>query len=281
MTKTSGTLPIILFLLLIVLPFSAGLMYAVLYSFGIIGILNHGFTLDYWKEVFTSSEVLRSFLFTIGISIVALIVSLSLALLFVITTGKNKNGSASYFIYLPLTLPAMVAAFFTFQFLSRSGFVSRIFNALGATNGIDGFPDLVNDTFGIGILFTHVLLAVPFFIILFQNYYQSEKLATLRELADTLGATASQFNKKILIPVLLKKAAAPLALYFLFMLGSFEIPLLLGQQDPQMISVLINRKLSRFDLNEIPQGYIIAILYTVVVLVLLLFVIKIKKRADA
>ncbi|HUM47725.1 MAG TPA: ABC transporter permease subunit [Chitinophagales bacterium] len=279
--KTSGTLPIVLFLLLIVLPFSAGLLYAVLYSFGIIGLLNHGFTFDHWKIVFTSSEVVRSFLFTMGISVVALMVSLLLALLFVITASKDKNGSASWFIYLPLTLPAMVAAFFTFQFLSRSGFVSRIFNALGVTNGIDGFPDLVNDTFGIGILITHVLLAVPFFIILFQNYYQAEKLAMLRELADTLGATASQFNRKILIPVLLKKSAAPLALYFLFMLGSFEIPLLLGQQDPQMISVLINRKLSRFDLNEIPQGYIIAILYSIVVLLLLLFVIKIKKRADA
>ncbi|MEO6167882.1 MAG: hypothetical protein ABIO98_10225 [Chitinophagales bacterium] len=280
MTKTSGTLPIVFFMLLIVLPFSAGLLYAVLYSFGIIGLLNHGFTFDHWTAVLTSSEVLRSFLFTIIIGTVSLIVALSLSLLFVVMGRKNPNGWSSYFIYLPLTLPAMVAAFFTFQFLSRSGFISRIFNALGFTRGIDGFPDLVNDSFGIGILFSHVMLAVPFFIVLFQNYYQSEKLATLRALADTLGATASQFNGKILVPVLLKKSAAPLALYFLFMLGSFEIPLLLGQQDPQIISVLINRKLSRFDLNSIPQGYIIAILYTVGVSFLLLSIIKTKKNSD-
>jgi putative spermidine/putrescine transport system permease protein len=175
----------------------------------------------------------------------------------------------------------MVAAFFTFQFLSKSGFVSRVFDVLHLTNGIEGFPDFVNDSFGIGIIVTHVMLALPFFIVLFQNYYQSEKLETLKELSSTFGSSSSQFNRRILIPVLLRKSAAPLALYFIFMLGSYEIPLLLGRQDPQMISVLVNRKLSRFDLYEIPQGYIIAIIYTVVVSLLLFFIVKTKSKSHA
>jgi putative spermidine/putrescine transport system permease protein len=265
--------------MLIVLPFSAGFVYALLYSFGMIGILNHGFTFSHWHEVLASGETWRSFLFTIYIGVIALLVAASLALLYVITGTKNQRGRTSYFIYMPLTIPAMVAAFFTFQFLSKSGFVSRVFNALHLTDGIDGFPDWVNDQWGIGIIVTHVMLALPFFIILFQNYYHSEKLETLRELASTLGSSSLQFNRRVLIPVLLKKTAAPVALYFIFMLGSYEIPLLLGRQDPQMVSVIVSRKLSRFDLLQIPQGYIIAILYTVMVTLLLLFIVKSKSRA--
>jgi putative spermidine/putrescine transport system permease protein len=198
----------------------------------------------------------------------------------------KENGTAlrnriSYFIYFPLCIPPLVAAFFSFQFLSKSGFASRIFNALHLTNGIEGFPDLINDEFGIGIILTHMLLALPFFIILFQNYYQSEKLESLQELASTLGSSSRQFNHRILIPVLLNKTSVPIALYFIFMLGSYEIPLLLGVQNPQMISVLVNRKLSRFDLLDIPQGYVVAIIYSVMVSILLLIIIRAKTKTNA
>ncbi len=279
--RRPNSLSTFLFFLLIILPFSAGLIYALLYSFGLIGILNHGFTVENWKAVLSSGETVRSFLFTLYIGIVSLVIAASLAMLYIIMGKKKQTGGASYFIYLPLTVPALVAAFFTFQFLSKSGFVSRVLNSIHQTNGIVGFPDWVNDSFGVGIIVTHVMLALPFFIILFQNYYHSEKMETLRELSATLGSSTSQFNRKILIPVLLKKTAAPLVLYFIFILGSYEIPLLLGQQDPQMVSVLVNRKLSRFDLSEIPQGYIIAILYTLVVSLLLFFIIKLKNRPHA
>lgn len=279
--RRTNSLSTFLFFLLIILPFSAGLIYALLYSFGLIGILNHGFTVENWKAVLSSGETVRSFLFTLYIGIVSLVIAASLAMLYIIMGKKKQSGGASYFIYLPLTVPALVAAFFTFQFLSKSGFVSRVLNSIHHTNGIEGFPDWVNDSFGVGIIVTHVMLALPFFIILFQNYYHSERMETLRELSATLGSSTSQFNRKILIPVLLKKTAAPLVLYFIFILGSYEIPLLLGQQDPQMVSVLVNRKLSRFDLSEIPQGYIIAILYTLVVSLLLFFIIKLKNRPHA
>jgi putative spermidine/putrescine transport system permease protein len=277
-TNTPG---ILLFFLLIIFPFSAGLVYALLYSFGFIGVLSTGFTLHHWSEVLTSGEALHSFLFTLYAGIISLLLAVSLSLLFMTLRKGKSNGWISHFIYLPLTIPAMVAAFFTFQFLSQSGFVSRLFLALHLTHGLEGFPDMVNDSFGIGIIVTHVMLALPFFIILFQNYYHSEKLETLRQLSSTLGSSTSQFNRRILIPVLLKKTAAPLALYFIFILGSYEIPLLLGQQDPQMVSVLVNRKLSRFDLLQIPQGYIVAILYTVLVSVLLFFIVKTKTRSHA
>jgi len=270
----------ILFALLIVLPFSAGLIYAFLYSFGLVGILNQGFTLIHWRNVFASGELWRSLAYSFYIAGLSLFIAVALAFLFIMLR-RDRNERTSYFIYLPLTLPAMVAAFFTFQFLSNAGFISRIFNALHLTNGPGNFPDMINDPWGVGIIITHVMLALPFFIILFQNYYRSENLETLRDLSLTLGSSHSQFTRKILVPLLLLKTSAPLGLYFLFMLGSYEIPLLLGQQDPQMVSVLVTRKLSRYNLQDIPQGYIIAILYTSVVCGLLLLIMRKKTNSNA
>ena len=57
------------------------------------------------------------------------------------------------------------------------------------------------------------------------------------------------------MPVLLRRAAPTLVLYGVAVLGAYDIPLLLGRTYPQMVSVFVTDRLSRFDLNEIPVGY--------------------------
>ena len=71
------------------------------------------------------------------------------------------------------------------------------------------------------------------------------------------------------MPLLLSRAKANLALFFIAVAGSFEIPLLLGAQHPQMISVLAWRRFGRFDLADKPSAFIVSLLYTVAVLVVL------------
>jgi putative spermidine/putrescine transport system permease protein len=44
------------------------------------------------------------------------------------------------------------------------------------------------------------------------------------------------------------------------------------------VSVLAVRKLQRFNLLDIPQGYAIAVLYTIFVFILLVFLFKVKSR---
>jgi len=44
-------------------------------------------------------------------------------------------------------------------------------------------------------------------------------------------------------------------------LNSHEVPLLLGRSNPQVITVFISDKISKFDLSNIPQGHAAAVLY--------------------
>lgn len=269
----------IFFILLTAVPMIAGIGYALLYSFGFIGILNTGFTLENWKQVLTAGEFWRSLGFSFYVAAMTILLSVSIALLLVMRFGQwFRRGTLSFMIYLPLVFPATVMAFYTFQLLAKSGILSRISFQIGLLNDLNNFPDWINDAWGIGIIFAHTCMATPFFVILFNNLYQSERLQSFSDLATTLGASAAQINKRVLIPVLLHRAFATLVLYFVFVMSAFEIPLLLGSQSRQMISVFTIQKLQRYNLNDIPQAYLVSVIYTGLVIIFLMILLSNKFR---
>ncbi len=267
------------FLLLVIIPFVAGIIYSMLYALGLTGILSKGFTTEHLGRVFENGEVFRSLAYSFYIAFtgifIALVIAMPAVLLFKAAVTKSKW---SFFSYLPLALPAIVTAFFSFQLLGKSGVLSRAAFRVNVINSIQQFPDLINDPYSIGIIVTHVLMATPFFLIFFSNVYQSEKIEELTKVSASLGASITQTALKIAMPVLLKKGRITILLYFIFVFGSYEIPLILGQQSPQMISVLIVRKMQRFNLLDIPQGYFLSLIYTITVIALLLIFLKPSKK---
>jgi putative spermidine/putrescine transport system permease protein len=259
-------LGILFFLLIGVLPFVAAFMYALLYSVGVVGVLNTGFTGAYWRAVFESGEFVKSFGYSALIAAISVTVSVSLAMGLVLTYRREfEKKVLSFMLYLPLAIPGVVAAFFTFQLLSKSGFFARIMYALGGIEEAREFPDLVNDQWAIGMLLTFISIVTPFFMLLFMNVYKHERIGALIQLAGALGATKRQALWKVSVPILLRKTWTIIALYFIFILGAYEVPLILGQESPQMLSVLIIRELKQFDLTKLPEGYVVAVVYTLVV----------------
>jgi len=168
-------------------------------------------------------------------------------------------------LYLPLAIPGVVAAFFMLQLFSKGGFFARIAFQLRMIEQTAQFPDLVNDTLAFGIIFTFITMLIPFFTLLFLNVYKNERIGELSALAHALGANANQVTRRVILPIILKKTWVLIALYFIFLLGAYEVPLILGQESPQMLSVLIIRETRQFDLSKISEGYVIAVIYTLVV----------------
>ena len=280
MKSKLNTSALFVFALFTIVPLFMSFGYAALYSVGLAGILRPGFTISYWITTLTSNEVISSFLFSLYIAIVSMTITISLALLVVSILKKElSHGWISTFFYLPLGIPAIVAAFFAFQVFARAGLFSRVFFQFGWITRVQEFPDLIQDAFGIGIIATHVLMGLPFFAILFANLSESENLEELHRLARTLGASFVQAELKIAIPILLKRSFPTIVLYFIFVLGSYEIPLLLGRQNPQMISVLLIRKLQRFNLQDIPTAYTMAVLYLILTGIFIVLLFRKRKLA--
>lgn len=253
-----------LFIAICAIPLVAGLGYSVLYSFGIIGILNDGFTFQNWIQVFRG-EFIRSIIHSSYIAAASTFFSAGIAFLFLAAGKSYWLGRHAYrSLFLPLTIPPIVSAFVIFQFYSGSGFLSRLAYHAGLLTDTSGFPSLVQDPWAVGIIITHIFLVFPFFLLLLLNLYQNEKLDELEATARTLGASAFQIIFLIELPILLRRMFPVLALYFIFFLGAYEIPLILGQSSPQMISVLIVEKLQRFNLADIPVAHAMVVWYSLI-----------------
>ena len=256
-----------LFLLLTAAPVTASLLYATLYGFGLVGLLSHGFTLEHWRRVLTSGEAWASARLSLYVATTVVAVTAALALpLALVLRDRLGSGPLAYVLTLPLAVPGTVAAFLALQLLSGAGLLSRLAFRMHLTEGIAGFPELVHDSALAGVIATHVALAVPFFVFLFVELFASERVGPLLELSATLGARSTQGLLKVTLPILLRAAWPSLCLLFVVVLGSFEIPLLLGRQAPQMLSILTYRKYALFDIAEKPEAYILALGYTGLVL---------------
>ncbi|MEH0157261.1 ABC transporter permease [Limibacter armeniacum] len=279
MPKLSSGILKSVFLVLAVLPVAIGLGFALLYSLGIIGVLSEGFTLSYWEEVLLGGTFLKSLAYSFYIGIVTITVSLSVAFWLVLYFKESlTRGVTGYLMFLPLSIPAVVTGFFIFQLLTKSGMLSRVFHYLGWIDTLEQFPELVQDDWGVGIILAHSLMAIPFFTLLLNSIYHDQHLDQLKEVAQTLGGNQQTFLIKIGVPLMLRTASPNILLYLLFVVGAYEVPLLVGSQRIQMVSVLAVRKFQRFNLHDIPEGYAISVAFTVLLLGCIWGLVKLNKK---
>lgn len=276
-------LTLYLYVGLMLLPLFVGFLYSLLYSTGSIGLLSKGFNWHSWAAVFNDSMVFHTFVDSALVATISIAVSMVLALYLVLRTQMAyTKGMLQTILQIPLAFPPMIIAFFMFQLLNKGGILSRIFFKLGLVSNIEAFPTLVNDNYQIGVIAAMVFLSTPFLIVFFIQKINANNLNDFANISKTLGATRWQTERKVLLPILLKYSWFNIALYWLFLFGNYEIPLILGYQNPPMISELISQKLTKFNLNDLPQAYVLAILYLFVVIAVFSFFFvkqsKVKNR---
>lgn len=265
-----------------VLPIVYSLVYAALYSVGLTGLLARGFTLEPWRRVLGRGETWGALGLSLWVAAATVALSAALGLLLALgLTRRMRSGPLATAVHLPLALPGTVAAFVVFQAASGGGVITRLAAAFGLADGPTPMLPLVHDPVGAGIVVAHLLSAAPFFALLFVGLHDSERLDELAGVARSLGAGPGAVVWRVKIPVLLHRAAPNLALLFVVVLGSFEIPLLLGRQAPQMISVVAWRRFAMFDIGQRPEAYAVALLFTAVVLALIVLLFRHHRGMDA
>jgi putative spermidine/putrescine transport system permease protein len=264
------------------LPLALSVGYSFLYSLGAAGLLSEGITMQYWLELF-QGEFLRSILYSLWIALVSASASLLLALACLFMLRERLSNPRVYrLLFLPLTIPPIVVGFVTLQLYSGSGIFSRAAFQSGLIEGSQQFPALVQDPFGIGIVLAHLFIVFPFFLLVLLNLYRHERLEEIERVASSLGADTTTIRLKLQFPILLRGVGPLLILYIIFFMGAYEIPLLLGQSSPQMISVLILEKLQRFNLDNIPVAYAMAVWYALLCIATVSFLLmKFKKPGTA
>ena len=250
--------------------FLGGLGLGVAQSFGYLPFLpGWEWSTDAYTGLLDDKAVRQSFALTFRISFLATALAVVLGVsgaLLVRSTGRGRRVLSAVF-QSSLPVPHLVGALAMLLLLSQGGTLSRITNALGLTDGSQGFPELTGDRFGWAILAEYVWKEAPFIGVAVLSALNSG-VAELEDAARTLGAGRWARLRHVVIPLITPAVLATSILVFAFSFGSYEVPFLLGRPYPATLPVVAYQYYSDVDLNARPVALAICVVVALLVSVL-------------
>lgn len=292
MTPTSALIrsPVVIRLLLLApamlvigVFFVGGFIQAVLQSLGHQPLVGQStWSFDAYRSAAADPAVRSSIALTLRIGLLstglATVLGVGSALV-VRRLGKGRARMTRLF-QSTLAVPHVVGALCIGLLLSPSGFVSRAANAVGLIDDVQEFPVLTQDTFGWGIIAEYVWKETPFMAVI-ALAAMSANLDRLEDVSRTLGAGRWQRLCRVTLPMLAAPVGAAAILVLAFTMGSYEVPVLLGQPFPAPLSVVTYQLFNSTDLTTRPQALAVAVILaalTTVIAVLYLMLMRLSGR---
>jgi putative spermidine/putrescine transport system permease protein len=269
-------------LLVLGILFLGGFFFGVLQSFGLFSVVvddSSGVSLDAYRAALASEKVRAGLVLTFRIAVLATVLSTIIALILAISISRTKRFQK---LIISLTqfnipIPHVVAATAILLTFSQSGIISRVSNAIGLTEGTSDFPIITNDPSGFGILLSFLWKEIPFMCILILGALRGPVTA-LDETAKTLGASYSYRLRKVIIPYIFPSILSGTIIVFAFTFGSFEVPFILGQPYPPMLSVATYEFYTDRDLVNRPIAMALATLTSLSIAFLVLIYMRVTRR---
>jgi putative spermidine/putrescine transport system permease protein len=263
-------------MIILIVLFFGGFLLGIMQSMNYMPLI--GLTepnLDAYRTIFTDEQFSQSLILTFSISISATLLTVTLAIATAMALRHSFIGKrvVNFMYQFPITIPHLVIAIGTMFLFSQSGTFARLAFHAGIISDQSQFPQLVNDRFGLGIIYVYLWKQIPFVGIIVLAIMQSMG-NNYEELARSLGANKWQTFRYILMPIIIPGILPASIICFAFTFGSYEVPFLLGRPYPAVLSILAYRLYDNVDLNARPQAMAMAVFMTVF---LMLFVVAYKK----
>lgn len=235
-----------------------------------------------WREVWADRLFAESFLFSLRIALTSAVLSTALGFvlaLFVHSLSGWQHALAQVF-RIPLILPHLSVAFLVLLAWTPSGVLAGLWHTLGWGDGAQVVSPVLYSGQGWGIVVAYVLKEVPFLMVLV--------LAALAQLdprllvtARNLGAGAVQRFRTILFPHCFGSLQTGFIITFLYSLGAYEIPFLVGESKPSMVSLRVVSALFHRDVAEHPRARAFLVLLFLFCLAILFLYLKSTSRIGA
>jgi putative spermidine/putrescine transport system permease protein len=154
---------------------------------------------------------------------------------------------------IPLILPHLTIAYLAILIFGQAGFLSSLAAKFGLIKEIQSFPNLLYSGYGIGVALAYVMKETSFVILMVSGLLRKldENLVTS---ARMLGASKPAVFMDIVIPHVRPAMVSSFLILSLYALGAFEIPWLIGESRPQMLSVTAFNLYFHHDLSRRPEA---------------------------
>ena len=242
-------------------------------------------TLKYYKEILTRSDILQSLKYSLYIAFVSAFFATSIGTILcaILVNLRQVKGKVMRVVQIPIIVPHVIVALFAINILSQNGILARIGAQLGLVSEQQQFPLVLYDGHGIGVILAYLWKEIPF-IVYFVIALMANISDSLGEAATNLGADRIQVFWKITLPLCMNTILSGFLIIFVFALGAYELPFILGATLPRSLPVLAYIEYSKPDLLARPyamaiNGLMIAVSCSVTVIYYILLSRSTKKLA--
>lgn len=254
MKKKTGIFLLLLPQIILSLIFIVGLVYGVILSFGIIPNLDSsGFSLVYYIEIFSREDFFASISFSLYLAFMSALLSTAIGVVTAYFIIDLEAKSLISLVEVPIIVPHIVVALFTINIFSQNGILARIFYHVGLISTQQDFGLIVYNEKGLGIILAYLWKEIPFII-----YFVISIIGSINksfgEAAVNLGASRLQTFVSIILPLSMNTIISGFLIIFVFTLGSYEMPLLLGSTLPQAIPIKAYNEYMHPDLLHRPYA---------------------------
>ncbi|MFV0421957.1 ABC transporter permease [Oleidesulfovibrio sp.] len=206
-------------------------------------------------KLLLQSYYLASFLLSMKVAFLSALFSIVFGAVLAVGVWRlpHRLQQAAVVYKVPLILPHVAVALLCMIFWARSGLVSSFAWQLGLIDAQQDFPAVLYGGSGMGMVLAYVYKEVPFVILM--SYAALKRLdPRLLDTASMLGAGRWQTWRSVILPHLAPTLHPTFIILFLFSFGGFEVPYLLGESNPGMLSVEIYNLFFQRSLSYRPQA---------------------------
>ncbi|BBO77615.1 hypothetical protein DSCW_50320 [Desulfosarcina widdelii] len=254
--------------------FCGGVFLTVCQSLGVLTPLPYaGNLLDAYARILGDPSFFASFGFSLWVAAAssAMAVTAGTLLAYRVWQLPRRLAGAALIYKIPLILPHIAVAFVVLVFWSRSGILASVFHALGLIGSMQEFPNVLYSGWGMGMILAYSLKGAPFAMLLVMALLARFDIRQIQT-AAMLGASGTRIFFAIVLPRLAPALHTAFIILFLYSFGAFDIPYILSESRPGMLSIHVYNLYFKHDLIRRPEAMaILTLMFAFAVLFIVVY----------
>jgi putative spermidine/putrescine transport system permease protein len=277
-TRSSGLLHLLPLFIPFALFFLWGIGYTLQGAFSGASTAG-GPTLQHFRYVFMDPLLRTSVLHSLMIAFTSATIAVAGGTLLALGlwTLPRRAQTLALIYKLPIILPHLTAAFIVMILFARSGILASAAYQFGLIGDIAAFPDLLYGDSKIGLVAAYVWKEAPFAALLIISVLSKLNFEYVHT-ARMLGAGRWFTFRSVVYPHIAPVLDTSFIILFLYTLGAFDIPYVLGGSSPRMLSITVYNLYFRRDLAVRPQALALLTLLFAFSLVFVVIFFRITRR---